>query len=86
MPPELLNDGILSKAADVYAFGVLLYEMFTTKQVWEGLRHPQIIHAIAVQKKHPEFPNSAPNCYKVRPAASSTFKFAIYEKSNQCLT
>jgi len=29
MPPELLMEGKLSKAADVYAFGVLLWEMYT---------------------------------------------------------
>lgn len=64
MPPELLNEGILSKAADVYAYGVLLYEIFTKKTVWEGLRHPQIIHAIAVMKKHPELPDTAPKAFK----------------------
>ena len=45
--------------------GVLLYEVYTKKRVWEGLRHPQIIHAIAVQKKHPELPDTAPQGYKV---------------------
>lgn len=49
----------------MYAYGVLLYEVFTRKPVWEGLRHPQIIHAIAVQKKHPELPETAPVAYKV---------------------
>ncbi len=29
MPPELLAEGRLSKAADVYAFGVLLWELVT---------------------------------------------------------
>ena len=29
MPPELLMEGKLTKSADVYAFGVLLWEMFT---------------------------------------------------------
>ena len=29
MPPELLMDGKLTKSADVYAFGVLLWEMYT---------------------------------------------------------
>ncbi len=28
MPPELLSDGKLSRAADVYSFGVILNEMF----------------------------------------------------------
>lgn len=27
MPPELLTEGHLSKAADVYSFGVMLWEM-----------------------------------------------------------
>jgi len=27
MPPELLREGQASKAVDVYAFGVLLWEM-----------------------------------------------------------
>ena len=54
------------QAADVYAFGVLMFEMYARRPVWEGLRHPQIIHAIAVQKKHPELPDSAPQNYRVR--------------------
>lgn len=29
MPPELLIDGRLSKAADVYAYGVLMWELVT---------------------------------------------------------
>ena len=28
MPPELLSEGKLSRAADVYSFGVILNEMF----------------------------------------------------------
>ncbi len=27
MPPELLSEGTLSKQADVYSFGVMLWEM-----------------------------------------------------------
>ena len=53
------------QAADVYAYGVLLCEVLTRRPVWEGLRHPQIIHAIAVQRKHPELPESAPVPYRV---------------------
>jgi len=43
MPPELLCEGRLSKAADVYAFGVLMWELVTGKRPYAGLRHPQII-------------------------------------------
>ena len=33
MPPELLMEGKLTKSADVYAFGVLLWEMYTGELV-----------------------------------------------------
>jgi len=42
MPPELLLENRLSKAADVYAFGVLLWELHTGSRPWGGLRHAQI--------------------------------------------
>jgi len=61
---------MIPQAADVYAYGVLLYEIFTKKTVWEGLRHPQIIHAIAVMKKHPELPETTPKGFKVPPPPS----------------
>ena len=41
------------QAADVYAYGVLLCEVLTRRPVWEGLRHPQIIHAIGCSEKAP---------------------------------
>jgi serine/threonine protein kinase len=37
-PPELLTTGRLSKAADVYAFGVLCWECYTGRRPWEGER------------------------------------------------
>ena len=58
----------------MYAYGVLLCEVLTRRPVWEGLRHPQIIHAIAVQKKHPELPESAPKPYRVDTSSLSPFE------------
>jgi len=43
MPPELLIENRLSKAADVYVFGVLLWELHDGKRPWGGLRHSQIL-------------------------------------------
>jgi serine/threonine protein kinase len=42
MPPELLTTGRLSKSVDVYAFGVLLWEMCTGKRPWAGLMQMQV--------------------------------------------
>jgi serine/threonine protein kinase len=42
MPPELLARGLLGKAADVYSFGVLLWQMWTCSRPWAGLRHHQV--------------------------------------------
>lgn len=42
MPPELLTEGKLSKAADVYAFGVLMWEMTTGVRAWAGMSHTQV--------------------------------------------
>ena len=46
--------------ADVYAFGVLLVEMYCGERAYEGKRHPQILHLIAILKQHPQLPDSAP--------------------------
>ena len=42
MPPELLTDGRLTKAGDVYAFGVLLWGMYTGTPPWQGMRRTQV--------------------------------------------
>lgn len=36
MPPELLGEGLLSKAADVYSLGVLLWQMYNGSRPWAG--------------------------------------------------
>ncbi len=43
MPPEVLLNGEVSKATDVYSFGVMLWEMLTTARAWQGMLHTQII-------------------------------------------
>lgn len=42
MPPELLTTGRLSKSVDVYAFGVLLWEMCTGRRPWAGMMQMQV--------------------------------------------
>ena len=41
-PPELLSDGHLSQAGDVFAFGVMLWEMWNSQHAWSGLLPYQV--------------------------------------------
>ena len=50
VPPELLASGVLSKAADVYSFGVLMVELWSQSRAWAGApvcRHWQPDHGVA---------------------------------------
>lgn len=42
MAPEALLRGHISKAADVYSFGVTLWELFTGCHAYHGEQHHQL--------------------------------------------
>lgn len=87
MPPELLSSGRLSKSADTYAFGVLLWEMFSGQRPWGGMLQMQIIFNITVQKKKLEFPPDTPKffqdlgrrCMEVEPHLRPSFTRILSE-------
>ncbi len=37
MPPELIRDAKLSKAADVYSYGILMWETYNSRTAYEGV-------------------------------------------------
>jgi hypothetical protein len=45
--PELVVDGLLTKAADVFSYGVLLLEMINGRRVWKGRSFMQILSSIS---------------------------------------
>lgn len=63
LSPEILNEFNYSKAGDVYAFGILLYEMITLEKPYKKIPYYQILFSV-INNKRPEFNVYVPNCYK----------------------
>lgn len=71
MPPELLSKGLLSKATDVYSYGVIMYEILTSKRAFAGMTSQQIFAAKLYPLSHdthlvlpPETPDALRRIYK----------------------
>ncbi|KAI8472537.1 MAG: kinase-like domain-containing protein [Monoraphidium minutum] len=60
MAPEVLEHGMVSKAADVYSFGVLLWQMCAGNRPWAGMSHAAVVRAVCVERRSLEFPAGAP--------------------------
>jgi serine/threonine protein kinase len=60
MAPELLISGHVSKASDVYAYGILLFEIITAKRAYAGVPIPLLPHQVAMQGMRPEWPQGLP--------------------------
>ncbi|KAK9835662.1 hypothetical protein WJX74_005248 [Apatococcus lobatus] len=82
--PERMTDGLLSKAADVYSFGVICWELWNGKHAWSGMIPYQIMCAI-LRGKQLQMPTDAPpafasfvaTCLAREPHARPTFAEAI---------
>ena len=66
MPPELLTDGRLTKAGDVYAFGVLLWGMYTGTPPWQGMRRTQVMFKVTALGARLPIPPDCPPFFRVR--------------------
>mmetsp|Transcript_14760 Transcript_14760/g.44574 ORF Transcript_14760/g.44574 Transcript_14760/m.44574 type:complete len:866 (+) Transcript_14760:431-3028(+) len=81
MPPELLTEGQLSKAADAYAFGTILWEMYHGVRAYCGMSHTQVLAAVAIEGKSLKFAKGshkglealAAKCHSPDPLKRPTF-------------
>jgi serine/threonine protein kinase len=63
MSPELFISGHVSKASDVYAFGILLHELITGSRAYAGVPPPLLPHEVAVKGLRPQWPSHLPAEY-----------------------
>lgn len=56
LAPEVVSRHDYSKAADVYSFGIILWEMMTWRLPWDELNPFQIMLVLTQQRDRPEIP------------------------------
>jgi serine/threonine protein kinase len=64
MSPELLLSGHVSKASDVYAYGICMYELLTGQAPFAGVPIPLLPHEVACQGLRPGWPAGLPLCFR----------------------
>jgi serine/threonine protein kinase len=85
MAPEVLKHARCSKYSDVYSFGIILWELATRKEVYEGLESTQIIAMVANDRLRPEIPAGCPwnfvmiKCWRETPSERPTFEEIVKE-------
>lgn len=60
MAPELLLSGRLSPRADIYSFGIIMWEVYTSRTPYQGLRAGEIINGVTNRNTRPIFPDDTP--------------------------
>lgn len=63
VPPELLHEGKVSKSADVYAFGIIMWELWTGQRPYSGCTSVQVIAQRLMGRSGLTFPSNAPRDY-----------------------
>jgi serine/threonine protein kinase len=64
MSPEWLKSGRLSPAADVFAFGVMMWEVWTGTAAFKGMHFGHVCQAVVMQDARPPVPADMPQDYR----------------------
>ncbi|GAB0495206.1 hypothetical protein MMPV_006504 [Pyropia vietnamensis] len=60
MAPEVMDGEPYTSAADVFSFGVILWELYTRREPWKGLRPVQILFKVGVEGARLPIPADLP--------------------------
>jgi serine/threonine protein kinase len=63
MAPEILMYGKISSSSDVYAFGILLWELYTGSLAFKGVPKALLGHEITQKHLRPTLPEDCPQDY-----------------------
>jgi serine/threonine protein kinase len=83
LAPEVIEHAHSSLASDVYAFGIVLWEICSQKEVYEGLTAAQIIARVVKTGLRPVPPDGCPindlmaQCWATNPSDRPNFKTII---------
>jgi serine/threonine protein kinase len=89
LAPEVIENAHASLASDVYAFGIVLWEIFTRNEVYEGLTAAQIIARVVKSGLRPVAPPDCPlsglmqQCWAQDPSERPSFKSILKTLSTE---
>lgn len=82
MAPEVLRSEPSDEKADVYSFGIIMWELATGKVPWDGLNAMQVVGAVGFMNQRlqipdgldPEWVNMIEECWHIDPRCRPTFQ------------
>jgi serine/threonine protein kinase len=85
LAPEVIKHARSSKLSDVYGYGIVLWELATREEVYQGLETTQIIAKVANESLRPPVPQDCPwkdlmvKCWEEKPTDRLEFNEIVAE-------
>jgi serine/threonine protein kinase len=62
-PEALICNKKVNSSVDVYAFGILMWEMYTAQRPYGNMKQQQLVEEVVMRGLRPKFPSHAPPAY-----------------------
>jgi len=88
MAPEVLMNEDYAEPADVFSYGIILWEMLTKECPYEGMTPIQCALSVLNENKRPEIPGWCPQPFRVliRDCVEKDPKARVSDLDNACLS